>query len=192
MCRRNDYRPGLDVRNGTRGTVERIDAETSTLVLRADDGRSIKLPADYLTHAHHGYATIGHVSQGATVDRTYLLASPERGGTEWAYVAASRHRIDLRIYATHAEPERAAAALAATWERRQAKHLATERFAAHERTMSDPARDRVTPVRTPEPMPPPEPQIPAHVLYTERQALADQLAHGGPPSPAHEVCDLGE
>ncbi len=76
------------------------DPEAGALTLRADDGRLIVLPSDYLEHAHHGYALTGHVSQGATVERTYLLASPERGGAEWAYVAASRHRMDLRVYAS--------------------------------------------------------------------------------------------
>ncbi len=188
VCRRNDYRPELEVRNGTRGTVERVDPEDGTLVLRADDGRLVQLPADYLGHAHHGYAMTGHVSQGATVDRTYLLASPERGGAEWAYVAASRHRIDLRVYAITDEPARAAQALATTWERRQAKRLATERRAAAERVA--PARERDTSVRAMEPAPPPEPQIPAPALWAERQALAEQLARGGPPSRENELRDL--
>jgi len=64
-----------------------------------------------LEHTHYGYATTGHVAQGMTADRTYVLASPERGGREWGYVAGSRQRIDLRLY-THSEPERAADALA--------------------------------------------------------------------------------
>ena len=88
------------------------------------------LPPDYLEHAHYGYALTGHVSQGVTVERTYLLASPERGGAEWAYVAGSRHRLDLRVYAITDEPDQTAEALAATWERRQAKHLALERIEA--------------------------------------------------------------
>ena len=145
VCRRNDYRPGLDVRNGTRGTVERVDPGPARSPCAADDGRLLQLPADYLSHAHHGYALTGHVSQGATVDRTFLLASPERGGAEWAYVAASRHRIDLRVYASAEEPELAAQALASTWERRQAKHLAIERLAAAERAAPAPERERATP-----------------------------------------------
>ena len=188
VCRRNDYRPGLDVRNGTRGTIERVDPEAGTLALRADDGRLIELPADYLDHAHHGYALTGHVSQGASVDRTFLLASPERGGAEWAYVAASRHRIDLRVYAFAEEPERAAQALAATWERRQAKRLATERLAATERAAPTPGRERASPVRAREPSRA-EPLIPASVLFAERQALAEQYARR-PPSRAHELRDL--
>jgi conjugative relaxase-like TrwC/TraI family protein len=188
VCRRNDYRPGLDVRNGTRGTVERVDPIAGSLTLAADGGRRIQLPADYLEHAHHGYALTGHISQGATVDRTYLLASPERGGAEWAYVTASRHRIDLRVYAIADEPEVAAQALAATWERRQAKHLATERLAAAERAAPAPERERATPA--PAPASRAEPVVPAPALWAERQALAEQLEHGGPPGRAHELRHL--
>ncbi len=188
VCRRNDYRPGLDVRNGTRGTVEGLDREAGSLTLRADDGRLITLPADYLDHAHHGYALTGHVSQGASVDRTFLLASPERGGAEWAYVAASRHRVHLRVYATCDEPERAARVLATVWERRQAKHLAIERLEAAER--GAPASEGATPGRAMEPARPQEPAVAAPVLFAERQALAERLARGGPPSRAHEVRDL--
>jgi conjugative relaxase-like TrwC/TraI family protein len=127
VCRRNDYRPEIDVRNGTRGTVEAINRETGSLVLRTDDGRRVELPADYLEHAHHGYAITGHASQGATVDRTFLLAAPERGSAEWGYVAASRHRIDLQVYVAGADRAVACAELAQTWGRATAKPLAIAR-----------------------------------------------------------------
>jgi AAA domain/TrwC relaxase len=189
VCRRNDYRPGLDVRNGTRGTVERVDPDAGTLTLRADDGRFIDLPADYLDHAHHGYAVTGHVSQEATVDRTFLLASPERGGAEWAYVAASRHRIDLRVYAIADEPERAAEALAATWERRQAKHLATERLQAAgrgERALEREVPDVPAPTAlgtVPELARQPE----GDRLRLDHARLLEELAGRGPPDPTPEL-----
>ncbi len=190
VCRRNDYRPGLDVRNGTRGTVERVDAGAGSLTLRADDARVIQLPADYLDHAHHGYALTGHVSQGSTVDRTFLLASPERGGAEWAYVAGSRHRIDLRVYVSADDPERAAAALGATWERRQAKRLAIERLEGAERARPAPERERDTSGAGPDRAPQTEPLISGPALFAERQALAERLARGGPPARGNEVRDL--
>jgi len=86
-----------------------------------DDGRQLHLPPDYLRHVHYGYAVTGHASQGATVERTFLLASPARGGREWAYVVASRHRIDLRVYLAHHDTEAAEEALAARWARIQAR-----------------------------------------------------------------------
>jgi hypothetical protein len=123
-CRRNDYR--LGVRNGTRGSVVRLDLSDGRLTVRTDEGRTVCLPAAYLRHAEHGYAATGHVSQGETVDRTYLLASAGRGGREWAYVAGSRHRIDLRVFAVHHEGERLQEVLAAAWSRSQAARLAVE------------------------------------------------------------------
>lgn len=78
-------------------------------------------PERYLGHVHHGYALTGHISQGTTVERTYLLATPDRGGKEWAYVAATRQRVDLALFAVHHEPERLEAALARSRERSDAK-----------------------------------------------------------------------
>jgi ATP-dependent exoDNAse (exonuclease V) alpha subunit len=102
----------------------------------------VRLPADYLQHVRHGYAVTAHTSQGATVERTYLLASPARGGREWSYVAGSRHREDFRVYLADHDPETAREALAAAWERAQGKRLvldhvpadAISRLASRERT----------------------------------------------------------
>ena len=86
----------------------------------------MRLPEAYLSDVHHGYALTGHISQGATVERTYLLATPERGGREWAYVASTRQRVDLLLFALHHEPDRLAAALARSWQRSDAKNMAID------------------------------------------------------------------
>ncbi len=132
VCRRNDYR--LGVRNGTRGTVLGVDRETGALRVLTDDGVAVGLPTGYLENAHHGYAITGHISQGATVDRTYLLATPERGGAEWAYVASTRQRVDLTVFVVHHEPEHLEAALARSWGRSDAKHLALDIADARDRS----------------------------------------------------------
>jgi ATP-dependent exoDNAse (exonuclease V) alpha subunit len=138
-CRRNDYR--LDVRNGTRGSVVALDLGDGSLTLRTDEGRTVRLPAGYLSNVEHGYAATGHVSQGETVDRTYLLASPKRGGREWAYVAGSRHRIDVRVYAVHPERARLEEEFVAAWGRSQATRLALD-LAGPERRSAEAARVR--------------------------------------------------
>lgn len=128
VCRRSDYRPDVDVRIGTRATVEAINRQTGLLLVRSDDGRRVELPADYLEHAHHGYAITGHASQGATVDRTFLLARPDRGSTEWGYVAASRHRVDLQVYVAGADRETVRDELARAWNRGKPTSLAIDRL----------------------------------------------------------------
>lgn len=150
VCRRNDYR--LGVRNGTRGTVVEVDTTARALVVRTDGGAAVRLPEQYLGDVQHGYALTGHVSQGTTVERTYLLATPERGGREWAYVAASRQRVDLTLFAVHHEPERLEATLARSWGRSDAKRLALDLADTdHRATAVAVARgdlDRMLPERT--------------------------------------------
>jgi Ti-type conjugative transfer relaxase TraA len=92
----------LGVKNGMLGTVER--AEPGRLEVRLDTakgpgtGRSVSVSmADYAA-VDHGYATTIHKAQGATVDRTYVLAS----GTmdrHLAYVSMTRHRDAVALYA---------------------------------------------------------------------------------------------
>jgi conjugative relaxase-like TrwC/TraI family protein len=132
----NDYRPDLDVRNQARATVTRVDRARQTVTVRTDDGRDVKLPPDYLEHVDYGYAGTGHASQGATVDRTYLLATPDRGGREWGYVAGSRHRIDLRVYAVHHDREEVQRELERTWLKSQAKTLAFDRMHPDDRELA--------------------------------------------------------
>lgn len=141
LCRKNNYRAEVDVRNGTRATVTAVHRGDSTVTIRTDDRRRVRLPADYLKHVEYGYASTGHASQGATVERTYELASPGRGGREWAYVAGTRHRIDLRVYAVHPDRGEARSELLKTWQRSQAKTLAMDRMTDQNR---DAALERAT------------------------------------------------
>jgi conjugative relaxase-like TrwC/TraI family protein len=149
VCRRNDY--GLGVRNGTRGTVVQLDRFGEHLDLRTDHGQIVRLPAHYLHHARHGYALTGHVSQGESVDRTFLLASPDRGGAQWAYVAASRQRHDLQVFVVHHDPGEIEAALGRAWSRSQGKSLAIDLIdPARRQAVMDGARadvERATPER---------------------------------------------
>ena len=131
VCRRNDY--GLGVRNGTAGTVVRMDPLGEHLDVFTDHGEIVRLPAGYLGHARHGYALTGHVSQGESVDRTFVLASPDRGGAEWAYVAASRHRHDLQVFVVHHDAGEIETALARAWSRSQGKSLALDLVAPERR-----------------------------------------------------------
>src|SRR5690606_14649137 len=65
---------GLDVKNGTLGTVQR--ASNGELAVMLDNGREVNVRAKDYEHVDHGYAVTVHKAQGVTVDRAYLLATP--------------------------------------------------------------------------------------------------------------------
>jgi len=91
---------GLGVKNGTLGTVERIEGHVpgrgDRLVVRLDDGPVIGFDVKDYAHIDHGYAATVHKSQGVTVDRTHVLATSHMD-RHAAYVGLSRHRerVDL-------------------------------------------------------------------------------------------------
>lgn len=98
VCGRNS--DALGVRNGTRGTVERVDRDGGELCVRTDRGDQVTLSASYLDagHVRHGYALTGHASQGLTVERAFVLAGEGAQLQEWGYVALSRARTETRLY----------------------------------------------------------------------------------------------
>jgi Ti-type conjugative transfer relaxase TraA len=94
----------LGVKNGMIGTVEAV--EDGRLTARLDqpasrkegEGRRVSVSmADYAA-VDHGYATTIHKSQGATVDRAFVLAS-ETMDRHLTYVAMTRHRDGAALYA---------------------------------------------------------------------------------------------
>jgi Ti-type conjugative transfer relaxase TraA len=92
MLLKNDR--GLGVKNGILGSVGAVTPRRMTVDL--DAGRSVVFDLKDYAHVDHGYAATLHKSQGVTVDRTHVLATPglDRHST---YVALSRHRdrVDL-------------------------------------------------------------------------------------------------
>jgi hypothetical protein len=137
VCRRNSI--ALGVRNGTRGTIEALDAEAGALAVATDRGDEVLLPRPYLEagHVQHAYALTGHAAQGLTVERAFVLG-PGRGRLrEWGYVALSRAREQTRLYTTapiaeaeshfHELDDRdALTRLAQALEESGAEHLASE------------------------------------------------------------------
>src|SRR6185503_2927139 len=97
VLRLNDSRRGVS--NGDRGVVRTV-GETALLVRIGD--REVEFDREYLARktVHgdpvigHGYAVTGHVAQGLTTDRAFVLASDEMY-REWTYTAMS-HRSQSR------------------------------------------------------------------------------------------------
>jgi Ti-type conjugative transfer relaxase TraA len=93
MFLRNDR--DLGVKNGTLGEIEQTSPTHVTVKL--DDGRSVAFDTKNYAHIDHGYAATIHKSQGVTVHRTHVLATPglDRHAT---YVALSRHREGVQVH----------------------------------------------------------------------------------------------
>jgi hypothetical protein len=84
------------------GTIEAIDRGVLAVRLDgADDTRIVVESRDY-QDLDHGYATTVHKSQGATVDRSYILAS-RYFDRHTSYVALSRHRESATLYYANEE-----------------------------------------------------------------------------------------
>ncbi|MGL4094970.1 Ti-type conjugative transfer relaxase TraA [Agrobacterium cavarae] len=93
----------LGLKNGMLGTVEAV--EPNALHLRLDgssggpnDARHLALPVKDYQSFDHGYATTIHKAQGATVDRTFVMASSTMD-RHLTYVAMTRHRDAVMLYA---------------------------------------------------------------------------------------------
>ncbi|TCP74197.1 plasmid mobilization system relaxase [Rhizobium sp. PP-CC-2G-626] len=97
----------LGVKNGMLATVDHVEAGrpgAGPRIVATLDGRgdSVSVPMDDYQAIDHGYATTIHKNQGATVDRSYVLAS----GTmdrHLTYVAMTRHRDGVQLYAAQDE-----------------------------------------------------------------------------------------
>ncbi|RFC61854.1 Ti-type conjugative transfer relaxase TraA [Fulvimarina endophytica] len=93
----------LGVKNGMLGTVETVGEGSPGSGPRLEariDGRdeAISVSSDCYTAFDHGYATTIHKTQGATVDRAFVLASSTMD-RHLTYVAMTRHRDGVGLYA---------------------------------------------------------------------------------------------
>jgi hypothetical protein len=90
----------LGVKNGMLGTVEAVKPDA--IQVRLDGAgerhaRTVVVPVKRYQAFEHGYATTIHKSQGATVDRAFVMASTTMD-RHLTYVAMTRHREGVRLY----------------------------------------------------------------------------------------------
>ncbi|TRL32744.1 Ti-type conjugative transfer relaxase TraA, partial [Methylosinus sporium] len=92
----------LGVKNGMLGVVSEVSEGRLSARLDGAEGpgrgREVGVSLAEYAAIDHGYATTIHKSQGATVDRAYVLAS-EGMDRHLSYVAMTRHREEARLYA---------------------------------------------------------------------------------------------
>ncbi|MGE3689903.1 MAG: Ti-type conjugative transfer relaxase TraA [Novosphingobium sp.] len=86
---------GLEVKNGTLGTVEHANQQGMTV--RTDDGRSVAFDTKDYAHVDHGYAATIHKAQGMNVDRSHMLATPGMDRHE-TYVGMTRHKDGMALH----------------------------------------------------------------------------------------------
>jgi len=93
----------LGIRNGMIGTVKSVSKDALEILLDVNDGknqRKVVINPKFYGSFDHGYATAIHKSQGATVDRSYVLGSVLMG-RHLTYVAMTRHKLDATLYGDH-------------------------------------------------------------------------------------------
>jgi len=87
----------LGVKNGSLGTVERVDQGALQVRLDGKDETRVIVETKDYQDLDYGYASTIHKSQGATVDRTYVLVS-RYFDRHTSYVALSRHRDSAQLF----------------------------------------------------------------------------------------------
>ncbi len=101
---RNDRETGL--KNGMLGTVTNIAEHCLTIALdekqESDQPNEMTISIKDYQDIEYGYATTIHKSQGATVDKSYVLAS-QTMDRHLTYVAMTRHKQETRLYASNEE-----------------------------------------------------------------------------------------
>lgn len=133
----------LGVKNGSLGTIERI--ENGVLQVKLDGQANARVAVDtkFYRHIDYGYATTVHKAQGTTVDKTYVLATAHFD-RHTSYVALSRHRDSATVFyasddfgsrAPGATAEKVKARFNETLSRARAKEL------AHDYLERDPTAD---------------------------------------------------
>ncbi|MFW2231165.1 Ti-type conjugative transfer relaxase TraA [Rhizobium sp. CRRU65] len=93
----------LGVKNGMLGEViavapDAIDVRLDGKAQTQDGQRQVTVPVNRYQSFDHGYATTIHKTQGATVDRSFVLASTTMD-RHLTYVAMTRHREEVQLYA---------------------------------------------------------------------------------------------
>src|SRR3954454_25062278 len=109
----------LEVKNGTLGTLERLEGSSLTVRLDGADRRAVQFDLKDYAHVDHGYAATIHKAQGVTVDRAHVLASAHLD-RHAAYVGLTRHREGLELHWAR-EDMRDRAGLERTLSRERAK-----------------------------------------------------------------------
>ncbi|MBB5040549.1 MobF family relaxase [Prosthecobacter dejongeii] len=91
------------IRNGSIGTIDKVESQLSQLHVILDNGRRVQVPLEDYDSVKLGYAVTTHKSQGMTTQNTFILTDEAMQDRELSYVQASRARGTTRIFTTTQE-----------------------------------------------------------------------------------------
>lgn len=93
------------VNNNLRGTVLecRQSGDHAILKIQGDDGKTRTIDTSDYPDLRHAYAVTGHASQGATVQKSFVLFNRGTADLSWGYVSMTRHKDRATLYATEAD-----------------------------------------------------------------------------------------
>lgn len=117
-----------NVKNGSLGTVEKVDEYLNILTTRLENGERVSIRLDAYPHLTLGYAITTHKGQGVTIEKSFILAGGQMQDRELSYVQASRARGETKIYIDQIEVGDSLARLSHQMNRSQQKELATEQI----------------------------------------------------------------
>ncbi|BBO86727.1 hypothetical protein DSCO28_72930 (plasmid) [Desulfosarcina ovata subsp. sediminis] len=86
----------IGVKNGTFGTIQAVSID-GVLNVFTDNQKTVRVDSHFYNNFTHGYAATIYKLQGATIDRTFFLAS-DGIDRHTGYVAMSRHRDQVNLY----------------------------------------------------------------------------------------------
>lgn len=114
------------IRNGSIGTISKIQDHLNKLQVTLDNGRSVEVPLSEYDSVKLGYAVTTHKSQGMTTQNTFILTDEAMQDRELSYVQASRARGTTRLFTTTTEAGEELSHLAKNMSQTHQKMLASD------------------------------------------------------------------
>jgi conjugative relaxase-like TrwC/TraI family protein len=166
QVQKNSYKLGL--KNSHEVTVEAIDPERGTTMVRRRDGDSVELPKAYLAkHCQYGYAQTVHKAEGGSWAEGLTLADRRALSSQWGNTALTRGAIKNKVFFIGPSP--------VDPEHHQGEELAPGREQQREQIVAGLTRDRSKELAT-EAVAPTEEQRRDQVAIEQRRLRSQEIA----------------
>lgn len=98
----------LGIKNGQTGSLKQwyLNNQGNMMFdVHTDVGKTVPVNLNEYKDVEYGYSVSVHKAQGQTVDQIYVLTSDVMTDREWLYVAASRHKKQLKVFVPENQKE---------------------------------------------------------------------------------------